>query len=137
MRLSNTSVEGKQFISACHLYIIYFISFNITSLRFNVNVTCIDWYRTCIFPKTHRYKLHIAYCIWNYLYVTNYYCFFQLVQMELLVRNANSRAGTVMVTVHAIMLTEVARVGVHQDGLGLYATKVSVSLNYCIILLIM
>lgn len=76
MRLSNTSVEGKQFIAACHLYIIYFISFNITSLCFNVNVTCIDWYRTCIFRKTHRYKLHIAYCIWNYPYVTNYYCFF-------------------------------------------------------------
>lgn len=41
-----------------------------------------------------------------------------------LVWNANSHADTVMETVHAIMLTEVARVDAHQDGLGLYAMKV-------------
>lgn len=41
-----------------------------------------------------------------------------------LVWNANSHADTVIETVHAIMLTEVARVDVHQDGLGLYAMKV-------------
>lgn len=45
-----------------------------TSLCFNVNVTCIVLHRTCIFRKTHRYKLRIVYCIWNNLYVTNYCC---------------------------------------------------------------
>lgn len=52
----------------------YFILFIMTSLCFNVNVTCIVLHRTCIFRKTHRYKLRIVYCIWNNLYVTNYCC---------------------------------------------------------------
>lgn len=42
-----------------------------------------------------------------------------------LVKDVSSHAGTVMETVLAIMLTEVAQVGAHQDGLGLCATKVS------------
>lgn len=42
-----------------------------------------------------------------------------------LVKDVSSHAGTVMGTVLAIMLTEVAQVGAHQDGLGLCATKVS------------
>lgn len=44
--------------------------------------------------------------------------------MGLMGRNANSHVGTVMETVRAITLTEVARMGVHQDGPGLYAMKV-------------
>lgn len=44
--------------------------------------------------------------------------------MGLTGRNANSHVGTVMETVRAITLTEVARMGVHQDGPGLYAMKV-------------
>lgn len=47
----------------------------------------------------------------------------KLVQMGLMGRNANSHVGTVMETVRAITLTEVARMGVHQDGPGLYAMK--------------
>lgn len=44
--------------------------------------------------------------------------------MGLMGRNANSHVGTVMETVRVITLTEVVRMGVHQDGPGLYAMKV-------------
>lgn len=60
----------------------------------------------------------------KFICIAYYHLFSQLAQMVHLVWTANSHADTVMETVHAIMLMEVARVGAHQDGLGLYATKV-------------
>lgn len=61
--------------------------------------------------------------------------FSQLARTIHLVRNANSHADTVMGTLLAIMLTEAVRVGAHQDGLGLYAMKVSASSSYSLLII--